>query len=585
MEIIKNKLIKAYERIKNDIHDMLELLPKPLIGVMLAILILLSPLFDNKIAWGHDYSFHATNYTLNSNQISFQNFHFFLPKIFGKEIANGFGYGTGIFYPPLSYYMTSYIASFLNFFNLDKNLSITCLEILILALSGIIMYIFLNRMFKDNKIAGIGSISYISSTYFLSDIYTRCALGELLTFIFIPIVFWGLYELFFENEKKFNFLFILGYTGMIHSHLVLSVYLTIIIIILFMCFPKKVFRKDKMIKLFISSIIILLLSCPYLVPLIEHKIYGKYVVFEPNSMYSIEWIKYNSLEIKDFIKIGTICLDGVKVYINHITLILSIIVITFNKKIFSKENSVLYKIIIIIVITSSFISSTYFPWEKMPSFLKMIQFPWRMCGITLFGLSLLIGNIIKIIKGENKLLIISAIAISIILFGFNSISQDRITNSHQNEYMSLGGQSEYLPTNTINSIDYFNNRNQDIIIKKGEAEITIIENNTPYLKSLIEMKSESIVIELPRLYYLGYSIKMTDDKNNIKKLKYTENENGFVQLEINNSGILEVSYQGTNANRIANYICLVTLLTCILTLIYKKHRQIGYKNQIVFKNR
>ena len=116
----------------------------------------------------------------------------------------------------------------------------------------------------------------------------------MLTFIFIPLIFLGLYELFWGDEKKFLPLFTIGYIGMINSHLVLSVYLTITIIIIFLCFLEEILKKEKIKKLLLASIVILLISSPYLVPLLEHKMFGNYVVFEPNSMYSIDSIKFNS---------------------------------------------------------------------------------------------------------------------------------------------------------------------------------------------------------------------------------------------------------------------------------------------------
>ena len=260
MEKFKNKI----KRIKEKIIEQLKSIPKPALGLIFAIIVLASPLFSNKISLGHDHEFHMTNLYLNYKTINIFKLDFLLPKIFGGTIANGFGYGTGLFYPPLSYYLTSYIASILNYFNKNIYLSISIVEIITIILSGTFMYILLKRVFKEHNIASIGSISYISSTYFLCNIYTRCALAEMLTFIFIPLIFLSLYELFFGDKEKFNKLFIIGYVGMIHSHLVMSVYLTLIICILFLCFPKKVLKKDIIKKLLFSSIIILLISSSYL---------------------------------------------------------------------------------------------------------------------------------------------------------------------------------------------------------------------------------------------------------------------------------------------------------------------------------
>lgn len=568
MEIFKNKINKFKKTILRIINS----IPKSIIGLIFSIIVLVSPLLENVVTRGHDYVFHATNLFLTHDYINIFKLNLLLPKIFGGTIANGFGYGTGLFYPPLSYYLTSYISYFLNYSNNYLYLSITILEIITIALSGIFMYIFLKRVFKDNNIAGIGSISYISSTYFLCDIYTRCATAEMLTFIFIPLIFLGLYKLFFGDKKRFDILFTVGYIGMINSHLVLTIYLTIIIIILFLCFPRKVFKKDIIKKLVLSSIIILFISSPYLVPLLEHKILGNYVVFIPYGMYTDYWISENTISLNEFWTIGTKAND-ITVYINYIVLITSIITITFNKTIFKKEQRKIYIITIILILISAFISSSYFMWDKAPDFLKMIQFPWRLCGITSFGIAVLAGNIIKLIKGDNKSLIISFLAIGILLFGYNTINHEKIMSPSELKNMSMGAEKEYLPVNTKYNINYFNNRTNNIIVKDGEAEFNVIKNNTPYLNSEIKLNSDEVVIELPRIYYLGYKIELTDNKGNKETIKYYENENGFIELKLKKSGVLEVSYEGTMANNIANYICLITIIICISTLTYKKYKR------------
>lgn len=539
--------------------------------IVLSVVILSYPIISNKIKYKDDYYFHITNLLVNREYINIFKFKFLIPQIFSGAIANNLGYGTGIFYPPLSYYLTCYISYFINL-----NKIIEYLEIIIIILSNFTMFKFIKKITKDNYISTLSSISYISSIYFLSNLYVRFAISESLTFIFIPIVFLGLYNIISLNNNKL-YIFIIGYLGMLHSHLVISVYLTIIIIILFLCFPKKIFKKEIIKKLLLSSIIILLISSSYLVPLLEHKIKGNYAVFEPNYMYTLETLKEHSLSIKDLLTIKT---TGVKVYFNYIILIISIITIILNKKIFKKENNNLYKVSLIITIISLFISSKLFPWDIMPNFLKMIQFPWRLLGLTSFSLAILSGYMIKLIQKKYKLLLTIIISIFIVINGYLSIEKQTNHNNLLLEdiqipnEMSLGVQSEYLPIKTINNIDYFKYRIEYIYIKDGKAKTHILENNTPYLKSEIELISDNITIELPRIYYLGYEIKLTDKEGNISKIDYYENKYGFIETKLNKSGILEISYTKTLANKIANYISIITIGISISFLLYK-----GYKNK------
>lgn len=558
------------------------ILSKSFIGLILSAFLLILPLLNNKYIRGHDSYFHATNMLLTQRNIDIKNLQFSLPKVFGGKIANGFGYGTGIFYPPLSYYLTSYITKIFHMNQNDSLFSLTIVAIVIILLSGITMYIFLKKVFKNNKIAGIGSISYISSTYFLCNIYVRMALAESLTFIFIPIVFLGLYELFFGEEKRFDNPFIIGYIGMIYSHLVMSIYLTLIIIIVFIIFSKYVFKINKIKKLFLSSIIILLITSPYIIPLLEHKLLGNYAVFEPELMYATKSIYYTSLKLEDYFLIKPITKSGIRIFINPIVLIISSISILFSKKIFREEKHI-YTIVITMLIITAFISSKCFPWNKMPLILKIIQYPWRLRTIIAFLLAIISGNFIKIIKCNNNNILFICIAVLITITGYILIPKYRIDdierlNISDTKFTHMGTKQEYLPVNTKNNIDYFNNRTTEIKIKQGTAEIKKIKDDVPNLVFEIEIDSETVTLELPRLYYLGYDIKFTDNMRNTKKIKYSENEYGFIEILLKESGTIEILHRGTIANIICNYISIITIII-YLGVKYLKRMEIIKKEK------
>ena len=528
-------------------------------------------LLNNKISFGHDYKFHATNTIITYDTIDILKLKLTLPQIYGRNIANGLGYGTGIFYPSLTNYLASYITIIFNLTYQNCVLSLTYLGILIIIASGLIMYKFTKRITNDKYVSAISAITYISYSYFLCNIYARNALGEALISIFLPLVLYGLYELFFGNEEKFLPLFVIGYIGMINSHLVISIFITIIIIIMFLLNIKKVFKKDKLKKLILASLLILLISGPYLAPLLEHRILGKYVVFEENIMYNITSIKQHTLNILDYIIVRYKTDNGVEVYFGFITIISLIVTVIFNKKIFKNDERKVFKNILLFTIASIILSSKIIPWNYVPQFLKMIQFPWRICGITSLGVSILSGYFIKLIDQNYKKIVSIFMIILIIFFGYATIPKENMQETFHPTEMSIGNQQEYLPVKTKNNIDYFDNRNQEIIIKSGNAKIEIKENITPYLNTEIELITEKAKIELPRLYYLGYEIILKDQNGNKNKIKYYENEYGFIELEINKSGTLEVDYKGTITNRIANYTSFITIFICIIRFIYNLH--------------
>ncbi len=115
------------------------------------------------------------------------------------SFANGFGYSWNLFYGPLSTYGVILISLVCkNFVVSYKIFAYICL-----ILSGYFMYKFVNSITKNRNIATLAGILYMTFPYHLTDLYTRNALGEFVSFLFIPLVFLGLYNLFYINKKTY----------------------------------------------------------------------------------------------------------------------------------------------------------------------------------------------------------------------------------------------------------------------------------------------------------------------------------------------------------------------------------------------
>lgn len=116
-----------------------------------------------------------------------------------SSFSNGYGYSWNLFYGPLSVYGLLLI----NLLTKNFVVSYKIFIFICMALSGFCMYKFIKEISGNRNVGILSSILYMSFPYHLTDMYTRNALGEYVSFIFIPLVFLGLYKLFFtENNKK-----------------------------------------------------------------------------------------------------------------------------------------------------------------------------------------------------------------------------------------------------------------------------------------------------------------------------------------------------------------------------------------------
>lgn len=125
------------------------------------------------------------------------------PKIL-SNLTNGFGYSWNLFYGPLSTILILIAklitGTFINSYKLVLFIGIL--------LSGITMYTFVSKLTKSKEAGTIAGILYMTMPYHLNDMYIRNALGEFLSYIFIPLVFLGMYKLF--NKEKGEWVVCIG---------------------------------------------------------------------------------------------------------------------------------------------------------------------------------------------------------------------------------------------------------------------------------------------------------------------------------------------------------------------------------------
>lgn len=161
--------------------------------IILIALVLSAPLFTKGFIKSHDGFYHfSRNYATNKAILIGQ-----IPPSIVPNFCNGFGYAWNVFYPPLGTYISG-IFSLLFSIITSMKLSI----ILAIIVSGIAMFKLMQKITKNDDMSLITSIIYISSTYFLSNIYCRMAMGEVISYMFLPILFYGLYDIFYDESKK-----------------------------------------------------------------------------------------------------------------------------------------------------------------------------------------------------------------------------------------------------------------------------------------------------------------------------------------------------------------------------------------------
>lgn len=552
----------------------------------------------------------------------------FLPMIM-SNFCNNFGYSWNIFYSPL----TAYIPLIFRIFSFSFETCLKLFMFVVTVATGIAMYKFVIKITKNKNIAILASVLYIIAPYRITDMYVRMALAELTSFIFIPMVFSGMYSIINENKK--SSLLIIGASGLILTHTVVCMYTAILCFVYLIVFIRKL-NKKSILNLLVSLLMIVLITSFYWVGLAQHYFSTSYEVFVPGRMErvdvlnfyktSLSQLVYTDQEQKMIYEIGIVTFMGL--------LLTPIAIMKFEKQEKEKDFIKIYSLFGILGIGLTIMTLKIFPFEKLPGTFTMIQFTFRLFEFTSFFFAIISAvNFWILIKNFNirDVIIISLIACLLTTIYGKKISYEkkydekdfieprRVTKDVGRINAGMAS-FEYLPSKAFNCLKTYiadredvpiilnnsdnqttisdyekNGSNMKMKILKASPELAngtdkvsevseeltneediISEANQDDESSKANTTSEDIEIELPYIYYLGYRVKIDG-----KEVKYTESEHGFVQInidkELNEEAEITVKYLGTNEMIIAFAVSLVSTVSyAIFTITAKRLKSKSY---------
>ena len=505
------------------------------------------------------------------------------PPVIMSNFCNGFGYSWNIFYSPFTAYLPLIFSIFTNSFELMLKLFI----ILVAFLSGIAMYEFVKKVSKNRYAGLLAAAIYVFAPYRLTDTYMRVAISELASFIFIPITFLGMYNIFNSEEKsiKSSLMLTLGAVGLIITHTVITMYVAIFCFIYLLLNIKSLKDKQVLKALGLNILLIILLSSFFIIPLLEHYLSADYEVFVPGRMERTSELIRNKVESLDLVytEDNQFCFE-----IGLVTTIgIVLTLLAFNKV--EKRNRKIYWFSFVAGIVCIIMSLKFFPFENLPSILKMIQFTFRLLEFSTFFLTFFAAyNYSLVIKNFNMrdVVILSIVAFLLIVplkknLNFEKRwSEDMLwpavgVNDNTKRVHAGCATFEYLPSKAFENLDYLKHREDKVYVIEGDATISNEEKNGTNMTFEIESIEDNVKLELPYIYYLGYTVEITNDNGETKELETYESGNGFVAFDVSAAdvGTVTVKYTGTVLMKISYAISAITFVGIVVWLVVSKIRE------------
>lgn len=555
-----------------------------IIFVIIGITVFCSlPILFNDIPEGHDFIFHINRIEgiyenlLNNN----------IPSRIQPNWNYGNGYAVSVFYGELFLYLPA--LSMIVGFSLIESYQIFI--VLLNLFTAYISYKAFKKIFKDTNVSLVLCFLYTSSLYRLADIYVRSAIGESLALTFFPLIIAGIYLLLkndLEPKYKINnsaiIYLVIGLSGIIQSHILSIEMVALFVLIIGIIYIKKFINLRILISSIVTLILTILINLWFIVPFLEFM--NEQIEINQsvsNSEASIQsaglFLGQLLMPFQNILGISNIVSAGVYkefVLSTGIALIIGFILFIYfcikNKKKVLKEE----KIIGILGIFSLFLTTIYFPYDKLcQTFLKKmvlsIQFPWRFLGISAIILVLSIGYLItKYYKKDSlKLILILLTFINAgLLMQEVRFNNPNIFKNYNGDNLNIGViGGEYLPIGT--KID---ESSTNLLFK----DLEIIHYSKDGTKIQLEYSNNTEkdnYICLPLLNYKYFKVIALDSQN----YQIINSENNQVRINLPNSisGKFIVTFEEPIIWRIAEILSIIMVIFfCIFSIIIIKNNKL-----------
>lgn len=533
-------------------------------GLLLVLSVIMMFLYS-PIEGGHDFYYHMRR--MNALIDSLRNGTY--PIYLDYDGMNGYGYLSKIFYCDFLLLPFGYIGLFT-----DAVFAYKCLIFTVTMLCGLFTYHTVKVIYKSSFAASIASLVYTFAIYRLIDVFQRAALGESISFTFIPIVFLGIYYLLRGDYKKW-YIIAIGFSLLVFTHVISTFLMFLILVIILVINIKKLVRNPKIfLYLGLAGIATLIITAYFLYPFLE-QVWNSTFYFQTRTN---DGLFYGSaMPMSDIVGgMFNAFPSADKPYLPRMGLLLTILIAL--RLLLLKKQPRLTHVDIGVLIGLFFILSVSFrfPWHIFPfNKLTFIQFPWRFYEFSTYFFAVAGGYYLLLLLRTNAA---KMTAIGVIVFYtlvlFATDSKNFIVNTAaigMSEHTSMAnnynmGGLEYFP-DKVPSLDYVVERGDSIKTIHKDTHIANFERNKGITSLDVEISFPE-KLELPMFYYKGYEAEL-----NNKVIPFEESDNGLIQIPVDQPGHVKVYYKGTIVQKVSWYITIVSIFALCIYIFVKRKRK------------
>ncbi len=524
---------------------------------------------------GHDYQYHylrveAVKYNIENHSL-FSGIDYIY---FG-----GAGYA-GFAYPEIFLY----IPALLRTLGMGIGDSMAVLLCLCSVFSYCFMYIFLEDVSGSPVCGTMGAVMYVLSTYRLDNIITRFALGEILAYVFWPLILYGLYDLIFGEFQK-PYIIGFGFVGMLLSHSISTALALGLSVLVSLIFIRRILRtRGKLPKLFITAGCAVMVTAYYWIPLLE-LLFSCEMSVKKTAYHTLNFVipftglfrenMHNGIAGLRF-PIFLLCVP--RVFLTRSSPVSKTFLQDENTK-KSKNILIAADIFMIIGIISAIMATDLVPWDILSKFLDFMQFPWRFFApasiLIIIAGTIYVFYIAEFMKASKKAMILIT-AVSILIAGVHTdisgvghrdpFNTDHYSNVAETYHI---GQGEWLPRAAQgDGLDMVRSMGDNVLLNGNKKLPCERENGT--LNFELNGSENTDFAILPYVWYKGYEAR---DMNG-NALNVAMSDKGLVKVDLRGAnGTITVEHKPTPLRIAAYCISAVSVIALITAAVIFRRRR------------
>lgn len=553
-----------------------------------------------QVMMGDDYPFHVER--LQSASRAWSNGQI-VPQV-DSDALGGFGYAYNLFYGPLVTYLAAGLQALIGAWPIV----ISLILILCVVGSGLLMCRTMTKISGKPGLGMLVAVLYMTSPYFLNNLYSRMALGEVVAMIAPPILLLGLYQLTVHDKHAARSIAVAA-ALLLLSHS-LSALMFGLFAALYVIFNwTRTVNWPNIWRIIIGAVMALGLSAFFILPLIEAKLVGIYGVFDRG--YSEVFFGANPQSVNDhrlwlqqlFVNNGGGSESNIALGVMAVIGILGFWFV--YKQIENKDERRFARTLYWLAILAILAALPIIDWHYLPSMAWQIQFPWRLLSVASVALSVVAGYTIfglvhGLVEAKQNLVAVTAGVVALYLaLPMAMPSADHYLNDInvvKDDPVSVGWEAEYAPMALLCSADVeadvaegydcslarirekLAERGMQVRVTAGMAALgDVVKDGLKMEFTINNLDDAEAMVELPLIYYPGYIATL-----NGENLRVTHSaEYGLVTVAVPGraNGKVKVSYGLSLWTQVGTIISLTTLgvgiVWCLGSAIYdrKTHKK------------